>query len=138
LNIPTTRIIAWSADRNTPVGAEYILEEKALGKPLGNLWFQWPMRFKLEMISQIVEIERQLASTKFVKSGCIYFRDDIPENITSDSAIITDSSLQSSVLERFKLGPLLSSGLWRGDRAGMDMNKGPCEFLIQYHTSGLF
>ncbi len=60
------------------------------------------MRFKLEMISQIVEIERQLASTKFVKSGCIYFKDDIPENMSSDNAIITSMSLQSSVLERFK------------------------------------
>jgi len=88
------------------------------------------MRFKLEMISQIVEIERQLASTKFMKSGCIYFKDDIPENMSSENAIITSMSLQSSVLERFKLGPLVSSGLWRGDRAGMDMDRGPCEISI--------
>lgn len=88
------------------------------------------MKFKLEMISQIVEIERQLASTKFVKSGCIYFRDDIPEDISSDNAIITSVPLHSSVLERFKLGPLVSSGLWRGDRAGMDMNRGPCKSSI--------
>jgi hypothetical protein len=88
------------------------------------------MNFKLEMISQIVEIERQLASTKFVKSGCIYFRDDIPEGMCSDNAIITSMPLDSSVLERFRLGPLVSSGLWRGERAGMDMNRGPCESSI--------
>ncbi|KAG9236357.1 hypothetical protein BJ875DRAFT_533605 [Amylocarpus encephaloides] len=79
---------------------QYILEEKAPGKPLGSLWYQWPMKFKLEMISQIVEIERQLTSTKFVKSGCIYFRDDIPEDMSSDNAIITSVPLHSSVLER--------------------------------------
>lgn len=88
------------------------------------------MKFKLEMISQIVEIERQLASTKFVKSGCIYFRDDIPEDMCSDNAIITSVPLDSSVLGRFKLGPLVSSGLWRGERADMDMNRGPCESSI--------
>ena len=130
MNIPTPRIIAWSADRNNSVGAEYILEEKAPGKPLGSLWYQWPMKFKLEIISQIVEIERQLASMKFVKSGCIYFRGDIPEDMCSDNAIITSVPLDSSVLERFKFGPLVSSGLWRGERAGMDMNRGPCESSI--------
>lgn len=132
LNIPTPRVIAWSADRNNSVRAEYILEEKAPGKPLGSLWYQWPMKFKLEMISQIVEIERQLASTKFVKSGCIYFRDGIPEDMCSDNAIITSVPLDSSVLERFKLGPLVSSGLWRGERAGMDMNRGPYNGPLEF------
>ncbi|XMA20402.1 hypothetical protein WAI453_013193 [Rhynchosporium graminicola] len=36
LNIPTPCTIAWSIDRNNPVGAEYILEEKAPGKLLGS------------------------------------------------------------------------------------------------------
>jgi hypothetical protein len=82
------------------------------------------------MISQIVEIERQLASTKFVRSGCIYFKGDIPDDIADNNALITIPPLRSSVLERFKLGPLVSSGLWRGDRAGMDMNRGPCKSSI--------
>ena len=85
------------------------------------------MKFKLEMISQIVEIERKLASTKFMKSGCIYFRGDIPEDMSSDIALIDSAPLGSLALERFKLGPLVSSGVWRGDRASMDMNRGPCE-----------
>jgi hypothetical protein len=88
------------------------------------------MKFKLEMISQIVEIERQLASIKFVKSGCIYFKGDIPEDMSCDVGPITSVPLHSSLLERFKLGPLVSSGLWRGARAGMDMSRGPCESSI--------
>ncbi|CZS94406.1 uncharacterized protein RCO7_10124 [Rhynchosporium graminicola] len=132
LNIPTPRIVAWSADRNNNVGAEYILEEKAPGKPLGSLWYQWPMDFKLEMISQIVEIERQLASTKFVRSGCIYFREDIPDNMCCDNAILTSGPLDSSVLDRFQLGPLVSSGLWRGVRASMDLNRGPYNGQLEF------
>jgi hypothetical protein len=88
------------------------------------------MKHRLKMISQIVEIERKLASTKFVKSGCIYFRSDISEDMSSDIALKTGVPIHSSVRERFKLGPLVSSGLWRGDRAGMDMNRGPCESSI--------
>jgi hypothetical protein len=128
LNIPTPRVIAWSADRKNPVRAEYILEEKAPGKPLGRLWQdwdKWPMKDRITMIEQIVEIERKLASTKFVKSGCIYFREDIPHS----DALVTNPPLSSSSLERFTLGPLVEKDLWYGGKASMDMNRGPCESL---------
>ncbi|RFU30085.1 hypothetical protein B7463_g6233, partial [Scytalidium lignicola] len=128
LNIPTPRILAWCADQNNPVGAEYILEEKAPGVPLGSLWYQWPMKFKLQMIQQIVEIEQQLTSTKFMKSGCIYFKGDIPIS----TALVTKPPLRSSLLERFTLGPLVSSGLWRGHRAGMDMHRGPYSERLEF------
>jgi hypothetical protein len=85
------------------------------------------MKHRFEMISQIVEIERQLASLKFTKSGCIYFKGDIPENM---SVGVPNVPLQSPALDRFTLGPLTSSGLWRGPRAGMNMNRGPCEFIF--------
>lgn len=130
LHIPTPYVIAWSANRNNPVGAEYILEEKAPGKPLGGLWYQWPMKFRLDMISQVVEIERQLASTKFSKTGCIYFKDDIPDDVSGGNDLVTSPLLPSSVLDRFTLGPLVSSGMWRGDRNSMNMNRGPCEISI--------
>ncbi|KAI9050867.1 hypothetical protein LZ554_004985 [Drepanopeziza brunnea f. sp. 'monogermtubi'] len=39
--------------------------------------------------------------------------------------MIAGMPLDSSVMKRYKLGPLVSSGLWRGQRAGMDMNRGP-------------
>ncbi|RDL42516.1 Uncharacterized protein BP5553_02495 [Venustampulla echinocandica] len=132
LNIPTPRIISWSADRNNPVGAEYILEEKAPGRPLGSLWCQWPMKFKLEIMEQIVEIEQRLASTKFVKSGCIYFRDDIAEEMSSDNAIITSMPWNLSLLKRFKLGPLVFSDPWRGDRTHMGMNRGPYNGSLEF------
>lgn len=131
LNIPTPRIIAWSADRNNAVGAEYILEEKAPGVPLGGLWAQWPMKFKLQMISQIVEVERQLASATFTNSGCIYFKGDVPEEVSTRTTL-TNPPSQRSVPEQYTLGPLVSSGLWRGDRAFMDMHRGPCKSFIPH------
>jgi hypothetical protein len=114
------------------VGAEYILEEKAPGKPLGRLWQdwdEWPMKDRFTTIEQIVEIERKLASTKFVKSGCIYFREDIPNS----DALVTNPPLCSSILERFTLGPLVERGLWCGEKVGMDINRGPCESLSMHH-----
>lgn len=109
-----------------PVGAEYILEEKATGKPLGRPWQDWdelPMKNRFAVIEQIVEIERKLASTKFTKSGCIYLREDFPYGDT----VVTDPPLCQSTLERFTLGPLVERDLWRDEKADMDLNRGPCE-----------
>lgn len=53
MNVPTPRIIAWSANLNNPVGAEYILEDKTPGKSLGSVWYQWPMKFKFKNVSQV-------------------------------------------------------------------------------------
>lgn len=102
------------------------MEEKALGKPLGKIWQDWdawPMEPRYDIIDQVVEIERKLASTKFTKSGCIYFREDFPDGDT----LVTTPPLPS--LQRFVLGPLVESGLWRGARTNMDMSLGPCESL---------
>ncbi|KAL3420351.1 hypothetical protein PVAG01_08850 [Phlyctema vagabunda] len=130
LDIPSPRIIAWCADRNNPVEAEYILEERAPGVPLGNLWYQWPMKFKLQMESQIVEMEQKLASTKFMKLGCIYFKGDIPDHLSNDPLSTVESHLQPSVLEQFTLGPLVSSGHWRDWRSVMNLHRGPCKTIV--------
>jgi hypothetical protein len=110
------------------VGAEYILEERAPGVPLGSLWYQWPILDRLDIIEQIVEMERKLASVKFVKSGCIFFQEDAPTDKSSTISLDASVPIPLSKLERFRLGPLVTSELWQGDRAAMDMNRGPCEY----------
>ncbi|CAM5998866.1 unnamed protein product [Sphagnum balticum] len=60
LDIPTPRIIAWSAQKTNSVGAEYILEERARGQPLWTLWQDWnrlPIIARFGIIRQVVEIE---------------------------------------------------------------------------------
>jgi hypothetical protein len=112
------------------------LEEKAPGRPLGSLWYQWPMHSRLDIIRQIVDIEQKLAATTFTKSGCIYFKGDVPANLSSDLEVPTGVQIHSSVLEPFEIGPLVSTELWHGKRAGMNMHRGPCECtLLNYLVS---
>jgi len=87
------------------------------------------MEASYSIIEQIVEIEHKLASTKFAKSGCIYFKDDFPDG---DSLLITSPL---SVLERFTLGPLVESGMWRGAKTNVDMNRGPCKSYYTYYCA---
>lgn len=125
LKVPTPRILTWSADRHNPVGAEYIIEERAAGERLGGLWYQWAMDNKLGVISEIVRIEQRLASTAFERSGCIYFEADMPTGET----ISTMPLLPKSKTDKYRLGPLVNEKLWRGDDGNSDPERGPCKCL---------
>ncbi|TVY82210.1 Altered inheritance of mitochondria protein, partial [Lachnellula suecica] len=126
LDLPIPQILAWSADRNNPVGAEYIIEEKAPGKPLSNFWpdlAAWPLERRFPLMRSIVEVEWKLASILFAKSGCIYFRKDIP----GSEALETITPMPLAFRKRFTMGPLVARELWKGEKEGMDLNRGPFE-----------
>lgn len=71
-------MLSWSFDAaNNLVEAEYIIEEKAPGVPLGSVWNQWPRQLKLQLITQVVDMENKLATITFSKHGYIYFKQDL-------------------------------------------------------------
>jgi len=67
----------WSSNSCNAVGAEYIIEEKADGVPLGTLWNSWSHTARLDMLKEIINIEAKLASLSFAKHRCIYFWEDL-------------------------------------------------------------
>ena len=77
MGVPIPRIHAWSAEPLNSVGAEYIIEEKAMGQPLGRLWNKLSMPAQLGIVNQIVEMEKKLSSVSFQKHGCIYYESDL-------------------------------------------------------------
>lgn len=77
-DFPVPRILSWSTNSaNNSVEAEYIIEEKAPGVRLGSVWKQWPRNLKLQLITQVVDLEKRLTSITFDKHGCIYFKRDL-------------------------------------------------------------
>ena len=88
------------------------------------------MRARAGVIEQVVQMEHILASTKFAKSGSIYFREDI----AGSDPLAVISPMDSTVLERFTIGPLVEHRLWRGERAVMDLNRGPCKSLLTRYS----
>ncbi|KAG4435755.1 hypothetical protein IFR05_008769 [Cadophora sp. M221] len=131
VDIPTPRIIAWSAQKTNSVGAEYILEERARVQPLWTLWQDWdrlPMIARFGIIRQVVEIERKLTDTNFKHCGCIYFEADVPHG----ERLITTRTTSPSTLERFRMGPLVSMDHWRKEKATMDLNRGPFYGTIDF------
>ncbi|PKY04219.1 hypothetical protein P168DRAFT_297132 [Aspergillus campestris IBT 28561] len=123
--VPVSRVLAWSSDAtNNPVGAEYIITEKARGTRLGSVWGEWPREAKLKLVAQIVDVENRLAAIPFPKHGCIYFKDDLRALTGRCEDIGVDTS-GAGLLGRFAIGPLTSAELWEGSREGMILDCGP-------------
>ncbi|KAL4876129.1 kinase-like domain-containing protein [Aspergillus karnatakaensis] len=115
LAIPVPRIHAWSTDESNPVGAEYILEEMAQGQSLGSIWGQLSIDSKHSIVKQVVGIEKKLASVA------------LPRH-----AAFTAIPKQANVLGGFAIGPLTNPTLWQGQRATMNLNRGPWDNIPDY------
>jgi hypothetical protein len=77
LDLPVPHIYASSSDPLNPVGAEYVIEEKTAGKPLGSLWYSWDMDSRHELVAQLINFNIKLPSVSFSSHGCIYFEKDL-------------------------------------------------------------
>lgn len=144
LGIPIPRIHCWSAEASSnPVCTAYIIEKKASGQQLGNLWYKWPKDAQFDFVRQLVDIETRLASVSFQEHGSIYYRSDLESKGIAckpfSSSICHHETLSMSICDRgdmklklqdFAIGPLTDPRLWEGERATMSLDRGPCTFLI--------
>ncbi|CEJ62630.1 hypothetical protein PMG11_11125 [Penicillium brasilianum] len=96
--IPVPRVLSWSSDRSNPVGAEYIVMEKAPGIPLFQVWGTMTEFEKLQLIKNLTKLEAQLATIKFPFYGGLYLRTD-----TSRSNRRLDGDIDPS--QSFCIGP---------------------------------
>jgi len=131
--MPIPRILAWSADANNPVGAEYIIEELVPGQPLLKFWPDWerlPMESRIHIIEQVVELEHRLAQMRFRTYGCIYFKKDYPQGDDLRTVEPPDPRLLKrwSALQGYCFGPLVERGLWKVDQTKPRPEYGPCMF----------
>ncbi|KAI9815397.1 MAG: Phosphotransferase enzyme [Thelocarpon impressellum] len=138
LSLPLPQVLTWSADASNPVGAEYILEEKAPGTPLGSLWQKWPRQLQRDLVTQVVDIVAKLDSLSFPQHGCIYFMADLEaqglpaESLTATFAGQSPPTQADPFFSQFALGPLTEAGFWGEERAHMTLDRGPWASATEY------
>lgn len=119
--LPTPRIYDWSAQDDNPVGSEYMIMEKARGKDLHETWYSMSIGERLDMVEQIVCLEKQLFEISMPASGGIYLKESLPHGIrTVDFPGDRDG-------KRFCIGPSTELLWWYANRAELGINGGPCE-----------
>ncbi|KAJ5781584.1 uncharacterized protein N7518_010067 [Penicillium psychrosexuale] len=139
LGIPIPRIYDWSSNASNEIGAEYILEEKATGQPLGNLWGTVSLSTKFHLVDQILDIEKRLASITFSKHGCIYYTSDLQSKPCDYELLETKRNYRSGsaadgndTLPSFAIGPSASPIFWEKQKARMNLDRGPWESIAAY------
>ena len=133
--IPTPKILAWSSDPSNPVGAEYIIMEKAPGIQLFKIWDDITEIDRLNLIKGLTQIEKQFADIKFPAYGCLYFRHSIP---TASERVDLESSVDPAGL--FCIGPECGPAWTNGSTSAdiePNMNAGPCRSFYRFVRSAL-
>lgn len=104
-----------------PVESEYIIMEKAPGVLLSDVWYQLERNEKNAIIQQLVDLQVLLASKSVSAHGCLFYRENIPQNLACSLEEAKDLD------PRFTVGPLVHPALWEDGRSNLDVWKGPCQ-----------
>lgn len=132
-SVPVPRLLDWNADKSNPVGAEYLIMDKAPGVQLYKVWDQLPNRQQHQLIKNLTALERQLSSIRFPAYGNLYFRTSVP----NESCISLDASIDPN---GFYCVGRIANHVWYGNDHSTDAHPadvGPCKYpnlrLLRVH-----
>lgn len=131
--IPVPKVLAWSADSANPVGAEYIIMEKAPGIQLFKVWDDITEFDRLQLIQSLTQLESQLAAISFPAYGNVYFRHSISK---PSERILLDQSVDPDGL--FCVGPACGPAWTDGTSPAdlqPDLDAGPCQCAPPNNTT---
>ncbi|PYI02398.1 phosphotransferase enzyme family protein [Aspergillus sclerotiicarbonarius CBS 121057] len=136
LNLPVPKVYAWSSRASeNPLGAEYILMEKQAGVVLTDVWGTIKGKQKVQLLDQVIDIERRLAATIFSRFGSLYYKDDLPDNSDSTSSLYLDSTGNKVQSEIFGIGPTNHRSFFDFGRGELDIERGPWSTVTEFMTT---
>lgn len=117
LGVPVPKVLSWSSNADNPVGAEYIIMEKAQGIQLQEVWDVMCPVQKCKFLAGLVDIEAKLSSTNIQAYGALYYDGDIADG----KCVYNENGLT-----KFCIGPSIRRLFWENKKAEMNIDRGPC------------
>jgi hypothetical protein len=119
LETPVPKVFAWcSRAGETPVGAEYIIMEKATGVPLKSVWNNMELREQAALVKAITRLQAVWSSASYEGYGSMYYASDL-----SNQPQLPIHG------KKFALGPTTGRD-WNDDgRQNVSFDRGPCEYF---------
>ena len=96
--------------------------EKAPGQPLERRWLDLSPKERVRLVTSFVEIELKLFAIPFASYGSLYYKDSLAPHLQADLY----NTLPGEKESRFCIGPSADYMFWRGRRAVLDLDRGPC------------
>lgn len=100
--------------------------EKMPGKELALFWDDMDGKQKFKILEQLVHVESQFASTKFSKSGSLYYTSDV-KDASPQEALYVDADSVEHDCSRFYVGPSTSRMFFDDGRDLAELDRGPCK-----------
>jgi len=129
LGLPVPKVLGWSAQADgTDVGVEYILMEKVKGVELHRRYKN--LRSEgVELVLQVNGIERAFVSRRFSQIGSLYYKEDV-EPALQEHRLYAEGEPDDDGSDRFRIGPCVDWDIWRGRRADVVLDRGPCKVVL--------
>ena len=137
LNLPVPRVITWSGEKRghlNSVGADYIIMEEVPGIKLDERWMKFDSADDvLPVMAGISDVEARFESLRFSRIGSLYFKEDVNADLRAVSLFSGAVDATTCRLsEKYCVGPLINNQWWRGERAHMALDRGPCKRFPYY------
>jgi hypothetical protein len=104
--------------------------EEVPGVPLGDRWKNFETADEVRPImTGVLDAETKFEMLRFSRIGSLYFKEDVSAELQAVpllSGFIDTTTRQLS--EKYRVGPLINYQWWRGERAHMALDRGPCAF----------
>lgn len=128
LSTPVPKVYAWcSHAKDSPVGAEYIIMDKATGVPLKSVWYRLGLPERFAVAKQIAHFQGIWSSASYEGYGSIYYASDLPEQ---HRLMLSSYGSDLKTDGRFALGPTTGRD-WNDDgREVIGFDRGPCKLLL--------
>ncbi len=126
--MPVPKVLAWSATHEHPVGSEYILMEYCAGTSMGDCYSEAMVRGNVGSIArEIAKWQLKLSTVAFSQIGSIFYTEDVAPEL-KERPLYAEGVAEDECSSRFRIGPSVDRIFYRSERAGMELNRGPCKW----------
>ncbi|EEQ30887.1 phosphotransferase family protein [Microsporum canis CBS 113480] len=114
--------------KSHPVGAEFIIMDKAEGVPLSQVWGTLPLSQKLQVILAVTRLQKRWLRVSFSSYGSLYYTGDV--NSPSGNHYIKNG--EAVKYSGFVVGPSTGRDWIDAGRSSLDIDRGPWQSMTQY------
>ena len=106
--------------------------EEVPGVSLSDRWEEFGSADEVRpILNGVLDVETKFESLSFSRIGSLYFKEDVSADLKT-VPLLTGSidATTRQLSEKYRVGPLINYQWWRGERAHMPLDRGPCMVLL--------